>query len=491
MIKKSGREINRLIFLKRTGQVSLQLLVFATITVMMIGGFALWAGTFLNISMHEFNKTAAFSIAESGIEYYRWHLAHNPDDYTDGTGEPGPYEHDYYDRSGNVIGAFSLNIIPPETGSSVVTIESIGKVAADSNIQKTIRVKLAIPSLVKYSALINTAVRFGEGTEVFGEIFSNNGIRFDGLAHNLVQSAVSSYDDPDHGGKNEFGVHTHVSPTDPLPPSAVPARSDVFMVGRNFPVPAVDFQGITQDLATMRDTAVANGFFATSSGVYGYDVELLPNDTYKIYKITALVPPPSGCTNVSNQDGWGTWSIQSESIWKTGSMPTSGLMFFEDNVWVRGTINTARLTIAAGVFPDHQATRKSITVNNDLLYTNYNGDDTIALIAQNNFNVGLISEDVLRIDAALMAQNGRAGRFYYRPPNTSGGSDRCGPTVDRQKITLYGMVGSNLRYGFGYTDITGYQTREIIYDGNLLHAPPPDFPFASDGYEQILWEEVQ
>lgn len=477
----------------RAGQISLQLLVFSTVTVIMIGGFALWAGSFLNLSLRDFNRNAAFSIAEAGIEYYRWHLAHAPGDYQDGTGAPGPYVHNYYDKSGNVIGTFALSVTPPPAGSSVVTIESVGAVAADATVQKTIRVKFAVPSLVKYAALLNSAVRFGESTEAFGEIFSNGGIRFDGLAHNLVQSAVAEYDDPDHGGQNEFGVHTHVSPADPLPPAAAPTRTDVFMVGRAFPMPAVDFEGITQDLAVIRDEAIAGGFFATSSGsgYYGYDVEFLPDDTYKIYKITALAPPPNGCTNVSNQTGWGTWSIQSETLWKTGAVPANGTFFLEDNVWVRGTVNTARATIAAGVFPDNPSTRKSITVNNDLRYTNYDGQDIIALIAQDNFNVGLISNDVLRIDAALVAENGRAGRFYYQPPNNQANNNRCGPTVVRQKITLYGMIGSNLRYGFGYTDITGYIAREIIYDANMLYAPPPNFPLAGNEYTQISWEEVQ
>jgi hypothetical protein len=52
-------------------------------------------------------------------------------------------------------------------------------------------------------------MRFGAGTEVFGKIHSNVGIRFDGVAHNVISSGVASFDDPDHGGGNEFGVHTH------------------------------------------------------------------------------------------------------------------------------------------------------------------------------------------------------------------------------------------------------------------------------------------
>jgi hypothetical protein len=53
------------------------------------------------------------------------------------------------------------------------------------------------------------------------------------------------------------------------------------------------------------------------------------------------------------------------------------------------------------------------------------------------------------------------------------------------------MIATNTRYGFAYTDNTGYTTRNINYDGNLLYAPPPSFPLTSNQYSTISWEEVQ
>jgi len=477
----------------RSGQLSVAMLFFAAITVVLISGFVFLGNTFLQLSVRSLNKTRAFSIAEAGIEYYRWHLAHAPNDYWDGRGSTstGPYVHAYYDKNGDKIGSFSLDITPPPPGSTVVGIRSTGYIDADPTIQKIIEVKLAIPSFAKYAIAANDVMRFGAGTEVFGEIYSNRGIRFDGLAHNLVQSAVSSYDDPDHGGGLEFGVHTHSGTVDPLPPSPVPSRPDVFMAGRNFPVPALDFAGITTNLSNIKSAAQLNGFYATSSGAYGYDLVFATSGRFTVYKVTALKPPPNGCTNTSNQPGWGTWSIQSEVLFASGTIPDNGNMFFEDNLWVRGQIANKRVTVASGRFPANASTYTNITVNQSLLYSSYNASDTIALIAQNNINVGLYSEDILRIDAALIAQNGRIGRYYYSPPNLQNQSDKCGPTVNRQRITLYGMVGSNLRYGFGYTDSSGYQERIIMYDQNLLYAPPPSYPLTTNQYQPIYWNEIQ
>lgn len=464
------------------GQVIVAVLVFGTLGAFLISGLASWGGNNILASRRTFYGELTFQVAEAGVEYYRWHLAHAPEDYQDDTGEPGPYIHDFYDKDGNMVGQFTLEITPPSIGSSVVVVRSTGKVNVAPGVSRTLEVRLAIPSLAKYAVVANNIMRFGGGTEVFGPIHSNNGIRFDGLAHNVVSSAVEKYNDPDHSGPNEFGVHTHLSPLDPYPPEPVPDRLDVFEAGRQFPLPAVDFGGITADLARMKDDAQADGFYRPSAGALGYHIVLKTNDTFDLFRTTSFTRSPWGCSNVLGQDGWSTWSINREQLIGNYPFPNNGLIFLEDDIFVDGQIDGARLTIVAAFFPDSPPFRKNIIVNNDLLYTNYNGQDVMALIAQGNVNVGMVSEDDLRIDAALVAQNGRVGRHYYRPP--------CSPYHQRQTITTFGMIATNQRYGFAYTDGTGYQIRNLQYDANLLYGPPPSFPLTSDQYSTLAWEEV-
>ncbi len=479
------------------GIVLMNTLVFLGVALAFLSFFVAWSGSSLKMAQRSLHKEQALQIAEAGIEYYRWHLAHAGSDFQDGTGAAGPYTHNFYDKDGNLIGDFVLTITPPITGSTIVTIKSEGHVAG-SSLRRKIQARLAIPSFAKYSVVANEAMRFGEGTEVFGPIHSNGGIRFDGIAHNLVTSAVTSYNDADHTGNNEFGVHTHVN----VPPSSgvnstfrsaeapnnsVANRSDVFMAGRQFPVPQADFAGIASDLSIIKTNATTGGKYLAASGALGYHIVLKTDDTYDVYKVTNLASASNSCS--SNSTGtdptWGTWSIKSsggQTFVGNYANPANGLIFVEDNLWIDGTINTARLTIAAGKFPDNASQRKSITVNSNLQYTNTDGQDVIALIAQEDINVGMVSSDTLRIDAALMAINGRVGRHYY--------SSSCSPYHNRTLLTLYGMIGTNKRYGFAYTDGTGYDTRTIIYDANLLYGPPPSFPLTSDKYSIISWDEL-
>lgn len=487
-------------FPKLKGMILLNILIFGAIATSFVIVFSSWAYTSLRVAGSVLYKEQALQIAEAGVDYYRWHLAHAPNDFQDGTGASGPYTHIFYDKDGNAVGKFILTITPPVTGSTIVTVVSEGQVDAYPKIKRKIKVRLAIPSFAKYAIVANSEMRFGEGTEVFGPINSNGGIRFDGIAHNLVTSSVSSYDDPDHSGGAEFGVHTHVN----VPPSSgtndsfrsaeapptnpVASRPDVFLAGRQFPVPATDFTGITNDLSTIKTNAQSGGKYFAPSGKLGYHIIFKTNDTYDVYKVTNLTSASSSCSSGSSSGDstWGTWSIKSsngQTFVANYANPANGLIFVEDNVWVDGQINTARITVAAGKFPDNSSTRKSIIVNKDLIYTNYDGSDIISLIAQQDVLVGMVSDTVMRIDAATMAVNGKVGRKYY--------SSSCSPYNVRNEITLYGMIATNLRYGFAYTDGTGYTDRVIIYDPNLLYSPPPSFPLTSDKYSIISWEELE
>lgn len=485
-------------YLNTKGVVLINVLVFATIAVTMIIVLVNWGATVLKSTRTLDAREQAFQVAEAGVEYYRWHLAHASTDFKDGTNGPGPYVHSIKDANGDVLGNYSLMITAPPIGSTIVKVRSTGTVTIDPTISRTILATLAIPSLARYAVVANQNMRFGAGTEVFGPVHSNAGIRFDGISHNLITSSVSQYNDPDFDDCNNgssFGVHTCVNPHDPSPPATVPNRPEIFMAGRQFPVQSFDFNGLTIDLSQMKASAQSAGVYIPSSGSQGYHIVLKTNDTFDLYKVTALQATPSNCTNTNNQTNWGTWSVKTQVNPTTGAnnspqnypFPANGIIFAEDHVWVDGAINSARLTIAAGKFPDNVSTRKDIMINNDLTYTNYNGTDVLSLVAQRNVTTGLYSDDILRVDGALVAQNGRVGRFYY-------GSNCRANNINyyvRNSITLFGMIATNERYGFAYTDGTGYQNRNIIYDSNLLYGPPPSFPLTSSQYQTISWQEVQ
>lgn len=473
-----------------SGMIIVQTMVFAAVAVMIIGALASATATTINAGRINYNREQAFQSAEAGIDYYRWHLAHASTDYQDGTGGAPPYVHSLKDKDGNTVGQFSLEITAPSSGSTLIKIKSTGSSAFDSSFVRKIVSQVAKPSIAEYSFAGNSSLRFGAGTEVFGKIHSNGGIRFDGLAHNLVTSGVTSYTDGDSDActSNSYGVHTCVSPKDPSPPTPLPSRPNIFEAGRLVGQPTIDFSGFTVDIANLKSIAQATGFYrdAAGSGFVGYHVVLKTDDTFDLYKINTWASmSANNCSTQSPNNS--SWSIGTQILQGNYAFPANGIIFMQDNIVVDGQINGARLTIVAALIPEPSDTTlyKNIIIDNDISYTNYDGTDSIGLVAQGGVMVGMISDDNLKIDAALMAQHNVVGRFYY---GNSGGT--C-IYKNRTILSLYGMIASYGRYGFAYTDGTGYTTRIINYDANLLYAPPPSFPLTSDQFQILSWQEVK
>jgi hypothetical protein len=459
-------------------------------------------------------KEQAFQIAESGVHFYKWYLAHNTDGRTtqqiqafwnSGTalGVGVDYEVDYEDpSSGTVVGRYSIEVDPPIQGSTMVIARVTGWTTKYPGSTRTIQVRFRRPSWSESAVLANDFMRFGAGTEVYGRIHSNQGIRFDGVAHNLVTSSVASFDDPDHGGGNEFGVHTHDNPTDPLPPAAVPARVDVFEAGREFPVAATDFNGVLGDLSYMKGEAQAGRGRYFDNGGYGRKVELKTDDTYDICRVNAYDSNTNGITDYAGavsgatggHSGTNGNACVASSCCAFASCPwirpnqqsrgkcvslsnhpivDDGVIFVEDNVWLSGQVRGKKTTIVAADLIGGAA--PSVYIGNDIRYTNYDGTDIIGIIGQNDVEIIRDAETDLRIDAALLAQQGRVGMKHY--------------VVNKTVITVYGAIATNQRYGFAWTDGTGYATRNLYYDNNLLYHPPPYFPTGTQ-YAIDLWEEL-
>ncbi|KKQ87673.1 MAG: hypothetical protein UT09_C0011G0009 [Parcubacteria group bacterium GW2011_GWF2_38_8] len=480
--------MNKKIYKNKTGKnkgiILVQTILFGVVAVVIMGALSGWAATTIKAGRIAFNREQAFQSSEAGIDYYRWHLAHAPTDYQDGTGVEGPYVHELEDKNGNAIGQFSLDINAPISGSTLVKIKSTGISNLDPKYQRIILSQVAKPSIAKYAFSGNNAMRFGEGTEIFGPIHVNGGVRFDGLAHNIITSGATTYTDTDSDActtTNSWGVHTCLFPADPKSPTVLPSRPDVFEAGRLISQPTINFSGFTTDLAILKSKAISGGFYRDTAGgsFKGYHIVLKTNDTFDLYKINSWA-------NLGNCSGTSSsWSVGTQTLQGNYPLPTNGIIFMENHVVIDGKINGARLTITAADLPvpSDPDNYKNIIINNDILYTNYDGTDSLGLIGQAGVMVGMISENDLKIDGALIAQNDRVGRFYY-----TGGS--CA-YKNRSVISLFGMIASYVRYGFAYTNGTGYATRNITYDANLLYAPPPDFPLTSDHYQIISWQEVK
>jgi hypothetical protein len=113
-------------FQNKKGSLLVPIIIFSGVALVIMGGIIRWTKTTIDANRQLIVREDAIQLAESGIDYYRWHLAHAQNDFQDGTGVAGPYVHQVHNKDGNITGQFSLEITPPITGSTRVRIESTG-----------------------------------------------------------------------------------------------------------------------------------------------------------------------------------------------------------------------------------------------------------------------------------------------------------------------------------------------------------------------------
>ena len=454
----------------RRGSISIMVLIFGMVFAVSIGGLVLVSLTQLTASTRTEMYERALTIAQSGAEYYRWHLAHDPLDFADGTGQEGQtYVHPISDPYGNTEGTFSLEITPPTPGSSTVTIESQGWLASYPDIKRTVKARYGIPSLARFSFLHNANVWFGSGITINGQILSNGGIRMDGVNNSTVQSSKATYTCGSETGcgspQTKPGVWGGGGPTELW----------------EFPVPQLDFNALIIDFSNMKAASEADGVYLGPSGSYGYHLIFNNNGTVTIRTVTGALnrrgwSVENSCENLYQQ-------ISSEVNVGTYTLSEKPIFFIEDHIWVDGVVN-GRATVVAARFPI-DVYNMNIWINNNLTYIAKDGHSSLGLFAQNDIYYALNIPNNFEINAALLAQKGHIIRHHYGYSNCSNYANKV-----RNNLTIYGSVISNKKsyWNYGTGPSSGFVTRTITYDPNLYFDAPPYFP-AQGEYEFISWEE--
>lgn len=445
----------------------LALIVIALMGLMEIPLFDILIGE-LNVATTQTASEEALQIAEAGVDYYQWHLAHFPTDYEDGTGQPGPYTHTYIDyETEQQIGTFQLTITPPTNGSTIVTIQSKGWTTTDPSVTRTVTAQYGVPSLAVNAFLTNSFIWIGPDESVGGQMQSNSLVRFDGTGNAAIMSAVAT-------GTCSSSMGSPCPATENGVFGSAPSSVQSFW---EYPVPAVDFSTLTSNLATLKSEAQTGGIYLSPSNVKGYSLVFNSNGTVSVYKVTALE---------SNETGWDVNGVaqneytdyQTRTLQFTEAIPSNGIIYVEDNVWVEGTVN-GRVLVAAAELPYNASTAPSIYIPNNIVYSAKNGTSVLGLIAQNNVVVTYHAPTNLEIDAAMIAQTGSVQFFYY-PNDIKNSIYVFGSIITYGQWTWTWVDGNN-------NDVSGYATTNDSYDGNLLYKPPPGFPLSSSGYQQLTW----
>ncbi len=448
----------------RQGSITTPMLIVVASFIVAIYALLLVLSLQLDFSHRQTASEEALGIAEAGINYYKWRLAHAPEDF----GGSGEYE--YFDPQGASVGKYKLEITPPQNGSSIVTIRSTGWTNQFPNIKRSITAQYGIPSFARYSFLQHSSSWYGTGITVNGRVHSNNGIRMDGTNTSIVSSAKETYTCGSETGCN--------------PPQT---RPGVWGSGGDkalwqFPVPQIDFASVSFDFSKMRTSAQNNGVYLGPSGRSGYHLTFLSDGTVRVDRVDSVgyyygVAAEDGCQRRYQR-------ILTQSYIGTYNLSDTPIIFAEDHLWVEGVVK-GRTSVVAARFPV-ESNFMNIWIRGNITYAAYDHTNSLGLIAQNDIYFVRDIPNYFQIDAALMAQGGKIIRHgYYNYGSCSSSSYSV-----RERLTINGaLISYNKSYwNFGSPPVSGFRERVITYDGDLLYAPPPYFPTTGE-YEFISWSE--
>lgn len=444
----------------RKGMVMLSALILAILFIALAAAITARSLLIAKRSKRHQNKIVAMSVAEGGINYYLWHLAHSSTDYCDGgacpplnaDGSYGPFTHDYKDQSGNVIGSYDIYITPPGAGDTVTTVKAVGRVTNDA-VERSVIAQLGMPSFTKYTLLVNNdELWVGPDETINGSVFINhNGVRNSGEITEDVSSTEATYTSGMFGGSH-LGVW----------------GSGTFGGAKLFPVPPIDLNQLNVDMVKIRDAAKndGEGDYYTTTTNYGYHIILKATK----YEIRTVRNYSSSGYNITNE----TASVEHD-------YPAVGVIVCEDNVWIEGTVNNKQLTVLAADLTAPIIQKRIVVVNN-LKYTNYDGRDKLGLITQTNIFVPRNAPTNMEIDAAMIAKEGEIKINPY-------------PYKHKTKIKVYGSMAHNTglvwTYCYNYPSCSrwsGYQTTETVVDNHNIIQPPPKFPLTGS-YAVLNWRE--
>jgi hypothetical protein len=467
-------------------------IVFGAIFLTILGSLSMSVLSQNRAQIENTGKSEGFTLAEAGLEYYQWHLAHFPTDLQNGTGKAGPYTITYNDpETGQAAGTYQLSIVGNTACGKIKSIDITSKgTPADNSGFATIVARYALPSVALYSYILNSSVWAGSDRVINGPYHSNGGIRMDGTVNAPVTSSLSSWT-----CTTSFGCTSNT--TEP----------GVFGAGTNsnlwsYPTPQVDFSAISANFSTLRSTAQSSGLYfpRISSGTTGsnagegYHLIFNSNGTVTVYKVTSETNVPS--LPVDNQSATSLQPdytlINTQTLLGTYTIPAScGLIYVEDNTWIEGTI-ASEVTVAAanvvttGITPD-------VMLPNNITYSNPSGTSGLTVISANDILITPNSPQNMTLNGIFVAQGGAFGRNYYG--ENSQGYMTCPNNYEpRGTLTIHGTTVSNLRTGTSWvngcpTGNAGYQTRVDAFDRQLSTSPPPFTPVVSTTGQFVNWRQ--
>lgn len=475
-------------------------------------------------------REQALTIAEAGLEYYKWFLARTSSALDTGSGLVSPYTYTVSDPEGGVLGSAEITATPKlQCGKTQwVDITSVGTAASDVRFPRTLSARYMKPSIGEYAFVTDTGVY--ATAAIVGPMHANVGVHMNGTNNAKVTAGQSTWNCTSSFGCSGQGGQ-------PSPGT----KPGVFGTGSghilwDYPVSQISFSTIASKFSDLKAYAQADGIMlnptsvtrdgvqqgSTFSSVGGTDQKGFhvvfkqgsagdSNGVVDIYRVTATSPIASfntvrgylfgsnfctyylGGNNCENSYDYP--DIGSETLVASNIAVPSGcaLIYSEAKTWISGTVK-GKVTLIAN---DSGSFKADIIIGGTtnaadgyVAYDTTDGTTGFTAVAERSVRIAHRVPDATSIRGTYIAQGGYFGRdFYYYTYNVDpyyGGA--LSSYRLRNSLTTTGAIVSAFQAATAYTD-SGFQNRTARYDLLQAYDPPPFTPSAYVDYGLELWRE--
>ena len=432
-------------------------------------------------------REEALSIAESGLEYFKWHVAHNTAIREDGTGLQPSYSYAVNDPEGGELGSANITASAKMQCGRVqwIDVGSEGVSNADARFKRTLAARYMRPAVAEYAFVTDSGVWYA--SNVTGPVHGNSVVRMDGTNNSTVSSKL---------GEDEFWCTSSFG--------CSPSRWEDGVFGNGpgsalwqFPVGEINFATMIADTAPLQGYANADGLYLSPIRVYldgiaqgsqfssvggseskGFHIVFNSDGTVTVKRVTSTnslssaFDPQTGNlvtdrSDIASETTVGTYSLLSDCA----------LIYSEAKTWISGTVSGKMTVVAAdpGSFSPDIILGGTISVSEgNIGYATTDGTTGLTAIAEHAVRFANKVPNDMSIRGVFVAQNGFYGRYFYG--------------YFRNSLTLNGSIISKLRAATWYGS-SGFQNRYTTYDRLQAFDPAPFTPSARVDYGYVLWRE--
>ncbi|MFM2423984.1 MAG: hypothetical protein RLZZ70_373 [Candidatus Parcubacteria bacterium] len=471
----------------QAGYLMVVVLVFSGIFLTILTSFVVFVVTQSRLIEQKIAFEQAGQIAEAGLDYMKWYLAHYPNATTT------TITNAYNDPESGAIGQYTITATSTTFCGAVASlnITSVGYTDEFTNVRRTISARYARPNVAEYSFILNDNVWAGPDRIINGPYHSNGGIRMDARHNSSVTSAQNTWNCTSGFGCTPSGSRAGVFTTSG---NATPALFD-------YPQGTISFTDLTVDLGAMEQRALTGGGIflpKAPNGDDGYRITFNGDNTVTIRRVQTTY----SYWGQTTENGWQLEDNVINTL-RTGTdtrtiNPNCPLIVAQDRVWLSGVVN-GKVAIAAS----HATStfNPSIIIQDNITYSSATTSGLVA-IAERDVLLGVDVPTNLNINGIFIAQTGRYGRNFYCDNTAYCSFSQLMPNnnpnlrqfVIRNSETHNGTIVSNGRVGTqwvsGSVTSSGFLNRFTSYDRNLIDNPPPFIPTVSDVYQYSDWRDA-